>query len=45
VVAEEALIKDGWRVEYYTYRLTVAQQIADVDTDQVRQIRNSPGSS
>src|SRR5919112_1691422 len=24
VVAEEALVKDGWRVEYYTYRLTVA---------------------
>ena len=25
VVAEEALVKDGWRIEYYTYRLTVAQ--------------------
>ena len=25
VVAEQALVKDGWRIEYYTYRLTVVQ--------------------
>ena len=24
VVAEQALVRDGWQVEYYTYRLTVA---------------------
>jgi release factor glutamine methyltransferase len=25
VVAEQGLVKDGWRVEYYTYRLTVVR--------------------
>jgi release factor glutamine methyltransferase len=25
VVAEQALVKNGWRIEYYTYRLTVVQ--------------------
>src|ERR671917_1153220 len=25
VVAEEALVKDDWRIEYYTYRLTVVR--------------------
>ncbi len=25
VVAEQALVKDDWRVEYYTYRLTLAR--------------------
>ena len=25
VVAEEALVKDDWRIEYYTYRLTVVK--------------------
>jgi len=25
VVTEQALVKDGWRIEYYTYRLTVVQ--------------------
>jgi release factor glutamine methyltransferase len=25
VVAEQGLVKDGWRIEYYTYRLTVVR--------------------